>query len=340
MAQIRANCKKLPIESHKPAYFLAALMYPLFLWSLKHAKLEYTAEENDGALAKADENFDGHVALQKEAFLQPGKHDDARYHGKCRTKFDRVVLSTHLLNSICCAFKMFMAAPVDAAHGGDVGVEPPPRMLKEKRNWCQDFHVPKKIAKNVVECGYHFGDHSEEVWNKLDFASKSHRLPPTNVNIDASQHEAPGLLEAHLPRVEVVDLTSLPRTWLRADQWFSEGDLETNMLATKADVMRFMRALPLANQEFTVEVLRHMGSIILKSTGRWFYWSQTESAKRKLKACLTNANKHKASLYTFITCIVLRELGLGLLAKTVALAGGGRSNYFFLKSLRQIFVQH
>jgi hypothetical protein len=104
MAETRRNCELLPIASHKPADFLAAVLFPLLLWSVKQPELVYQASVEDGARAVADANFDSHVSMQRDAFCQPGRHDEAKYHGKLRTKFDRTVLAVHFLNSICKTF--------------------------------------------------------------------------------------------------------------------------------------------------------------------------------------------------------------------------------------------
>ncbi|OLQ10948.1 Thermospermine synthase ACAULIS5 [Symbiodinium microadriaticum] len=48
-----------------------------------------------------------HRELQREAFLEYGRQDEAKYHGKLRTKFDRLVLSLHILSALCCLLSPF-----------------------------------------------------------------------------------------------------------------------------------------------------------------------------------------------------------------------------------------
>ena len=142
MAQTRSNYQKLPIASHKPAEFLAALMFPLLVWSVKQDRLVYTASTTDGARDVADANFDGHVSCQQEAFLRPGRHEDARYHGKLRTKFDRVTLAAHFLSSICKSFVALMAA------------NPAGHVLEMKKNWCPYFSVLGIVGRKIhIHCG-------------------------------------------------------------------------------------------------------------------------------------------------------------------------------------------
>lgn len=47
----------------------------------------------DGAQTLVDANFDEHMEMQHDAFLQPGRHEEAKYHGKLRAKFIRMALS-------------------------------------------------------------------------------------------------------------------------------------------------------------------------------------------------------------------------------------------------------
>lgn len=51
-----------------------------------------------------DQKFDNHMSLQQESFLQAGLHDQAKKHGKLRTKFDRLLVAMHLLHTYCSAY--------------------------------------------------------------------------------------------------------------------------------------------------------------------------------------------------------------------------------------------
>ena len=103
--QIRAACEKLPVPCHTPEGYIAALLYPILQNALKHASGRvFKPDPNDGAAEVVDEKFNVHMQLQQESFLRPGQHDTSKKHGKLRTKFDRLVMSVHLLNTYAKAF--------------------------------------------------------------------------------------------------------------------------------------------------------------------------------------------------------------------------------------------
>lgn len=112
---IRRACALLPVPSRKPVDFVAGLFFPLLRWSVARgdsAVGTFEASDVDGALELVDQKFDGHMDNQKDCFLRPGSHQQAKYHGKLRTKFDRMALSTHVLDLICCAFKDATSDPL------------------------------------------------------------------------------------------------------------------------------------------------------------------------------------------------------------------------------------
>ena len=49
--------------------------------------------------------FDGHMELQRQSFLRPGRQQESKYHGKIRTKFDLVALWMHALHVVWQSFK-------------------------------------------------------------------------------------------------------------------------------------------------------------------------------------------------------------------------------------------
>ena len=99
---IRAACDSLPVSSKKPEDFLAALLYPVFRWSLTVPSGQvFKPCVHDGARDAVDSKFDEHVALQRESFLVEGQHEEAKTHGKLRTKHDRLVLPLHHLDCLC-----------------------------------------------------------------------------------------------------------------------------------------------------------------------------------------------------------------------------------------------
>ena len=100
-------------------------------------KLE--AAEADGARDLTDK-FDGHMDAQKQCFLKPGKHQASKYHGKLRAKFDRLVLSMHVVDVVCQRWK-----DMSVAEGFDMSQSP----------WCDgDFSLPMVIPKKPIAVAY------------------------------------------------------------------------------------------------------------------------------------------------------------------------------------------
>ena len=100
--EIRAACTSLPVPSKRPEDFVAGLLFPVLRWSLSVPQGQlYQPSEEDGALDVVDQKFDEHVASQKESFLVHGKHEDSKTHGKLRTKYDRLLLPLHHLDTVC-----------------------------------------------------------------------------------------------------------------------------------------------------------------------------------------------------------------------------------------------
>ena len=99
---IREACTLLSVPSQKPEHFLAALLFPVLRWNLQQSGgVVFRPCAADGARELTDMKFNEHVQLQKESFLVEGMHEDARMHGKMRTKHDRLVLPLHYLDSVC-----------------------------------------------------------------------------------------------------------------------------------------------------------------------------------------------------------------------------------------------
>lgn len=109
--EIRAACESLPVQSKKPEDFVASLLFPILRWSIAEPKGKlYKPSAADGALELVDQKFDEHVALQRENFLVNGKHEEAKTHGKLRTKYDRLVLPLHHLDAVCALWLQESAA--------------------------------------------------------------------------------------------------------------------------------------------------------------------------------------------------------------------------------------
>ena len=81
----------------------------------------------------------------------------------------------------------------------------------------------------------------------------------------------------------------------------------------------------------TVQVLRSLMLKILVSPGRWFYYAKSMSTKRSI----TSLTKDPCASHTMFCLIfaakLLQMLKLGKVLMTLAFAGGGNYNWFFLK---------
>ena len=104
IGEIRQACHQLPEDlSWRPAPFVAALLFPLIALSLKKeaavdtesavdstvGTVFYPAE--DGARDLIDSKFNARNQKQKGCFLQPDSHHLSKYHGKLKTKYDRML---------------------------------------------------------------------------------------------------------------------------------------------------------------------------------------------------------------------------------------------------------
>ena len=108
------------------------MLLPLFKWSVSREDgQDFEASGDDGARDLADVKFDGHMDLQRQSFLQPGQHQQSKYHGKLRTKFDRMALAMHALYVLCKKFK-------DASTGAVAA-------FTVDNNWAPDFSMPLVI---------------------------------------------------------------------------------------------------------------------------------------------------------------------------------------------------
>ena len=118
---IREACQQLPADTHhKPANFLAHMMYPLLSHSLKtEAAVDiaavsplccplgttFTPSVADGASGVVDAKFNARNQKQKSCYLQPGCHHLSKYNGKLKTKYDRMLLGLHYANTLASHYR-------------------------------------------------------------------------------------------------------------------------------------------------------------------------------------------------------------------------------------------
>ena len=227
--EIRAACEELPVPSRKPQHFVAGLVFPALRWSVKRTGMTFRASNADGASTLADRNFNQHVEAQKDAFLQYGRQDEAKYHGKLRTKFDRLVLALHVLNALCAAWRS------------------QPDQSDISSDWGLDFAASEEIQHSVVKAAYAFCDHAESIWQLLDFARAGHTLPnipdpaaPTQ-NTQTNRNQPPPPAAPAGP-----SLRSLADTMKDGKEGPSLGDMEKIMASATLPsiLLTFLSNLP------------------------------------------------------------------------------------------------
>lgn len=306
IAEVRSACAKLPTQSHKPAQFMAGLCYPLLRWAVGRDGMTFIPCPGDGAQALVDENFDEHMAMQQDAFLQPGRHEEAKYHGKLRTKFNRMALALHVLQAVCAAWR----STQDATDIADT--------------WGLNFQADAQIPKDVFQFAYAFCDHAEAVWRLLDFARTGHALPsdPSAQDIQSSQLPL-------APPEKTYDFESLMTAMRGSQHGPGNDDLDaiTELGAALPGILlRFVQRLPLHG--FTLAILlKFMEAVLSVGVGSWFYWNQSDAAKRKLAKIW----KEHTHFGVFLACLMLQSLGLGQWCRSIKTAGGGRGIWFFEK---------
>ena len=291
LEDINAACRQLPLrDSHKPEDCLATLLVPLLRWSLRHKRLSFAASDQDGAQERTAQNFNAHVDMQKDAYLKPGRHEEARFHGKLRTKFDRLVLAVHILNSICVAWAGYLQQePRGPAAGAD---------------WSPDFVLPESIGLPVVEFAYLFADHAEAVWKVLDFARCGHCLPEDTDPADPTQ-PVPPLADAR------PDFANLLRS-AKTSHWdtISKDNLSDFLRSQPQDVVAFWQQLPLPSlPQLTVQVLRSIMSIILSAEGRWFYYNRSTESRKAVRRALPADIASISVFVAFVASFILQSLG-------------------------------
>ena len=120
---IRAACQKLPRETeHRPESFLAGLLYPLLHASLCRAVpvadgacegQRFRPKMEDGAAGLVGQKFNFRNQKQKACYLQDGLHEQAKYNGKLKTKYDRMLLGVKYMHSLITHYLCMKEAGVD-----------------------------------------------------------------------------------------------------------------------------------------------------------------------------------------------------------------------------------
>ena len=123
LEEITAACEALPPETKgKPAVFMARFLYPLLKWSLRgETQADASGDDKgavfaprvqDGAMTLVQNKFNFRNEKQRAHFLEQGTHKLAKYHGKLKTKYDRMVLGVWYLHCLSEHHKRMQQAGV------------------------------------------------------------------------------------------------------------------------------------------------------------------------------------------------------------------------------------
>ena len=331
MRELRAACAKLPVESQRPQDFVASLFFPVAAWSVGRKRPDvFKPSTDDGAQTMMDEKFDAHMDMQKQCFLQPGQHERAKYHGKLRTKFDRMVLAMHVLHVVCSGWKQ---AAGDAAVAVDAWMD---------NDWCPQLEVGTTVPKQVVAMAYILAEHCECTWRILDFARSTHRLiPESSLGAPSQLLDAEGAAQPACALVLrdvadddqslATDILDRVGALMKDKVSFPKSALETVIYAPHGVFAAVVSKLP--HDGCTKGVLLNLMRVVVQATGRWFNYSKTSGGKKHLHKATHGACEDCTMFWTLMACKVLEAVGIGKVVMTVKVAGGGCYNWYFIKRI-------
>ena len=360
IADIRQACAELPSEvQHKPALFLACLLFPLLKQSLKKeaeqakASADVQAEDtpvcislgtvfspsvDDGASAIVDAKFDARNQKQKGCYLQPQAHQLSKYHGKLKTKYDRMILSIHYLNALAKHYFEMQRAGIG---------------MWDQR-YVSGFELPdKEIPLAVVKFCYLLADHCEMTWAKLDLSRSMHEVDvdDSTMGVGLDQRHtsatqvlplpdslAPDTVES-LPSGPVSATPRIPKR-RRVDEFDPIMKDIKQKLASAGSGLRednFKTMLGIDAKEWgalfasSVEVpgwaqIQNAVRTILGLPNAWLYYSE-----RDVRTVLKKACPDQPGFCALVAAAVMTLLGLGQLVLSRPTTGGGRRFWYFVK---------
>ncbi|CAK0832518.1 unnamed protein product [Prorocentrum cordatum] len=310
--QIREACAQLPARSRKPADFVAGLLLPLFKWSVSRKGEFFKASTEGGASELVDNKFDGHMDLQRQCFLQPGRHQESKYRGKLRAKFDRMALSMHALHVVCQRFRESTA----------------PAQYRLDDNWAHNFSVPPVVSKKAVAMAYLLAEKCEHTWEILDFARNGHGIPQ-EVGSRASQATQPGEAPSGPPAppapapvdtqaaadADVIVLTETVAGKM-AGKWSWTKEELNKVMSMGTEVFKAtLDKFPLYG--CSLPALVDVMHVILAEPGQYFYYGKSATVARHVKAVTKDTSFYEHTiLLLFIAAKVLQALGLGVTVTT------------------------
>ena len=153
-------------------------------------------------------------------------------------------------------------------------------------DWAADFQVPEEIPKVAIEMAYVFSDHCEKLWEVMDFARSTHKLPAGPEPEESQPHLAAGAQAAGRQRARAAgDLNELVQSVKANVEKGGVGcngipTMEQNIHIAPENLLAFLRSLPLL--EITVDAVFKTAQVVLHSPGRWFYYQLSSTLQRKL----------------------------------------------------------
>ena len=122
LEEIEKACRELPVETNsRPQIFIARFLSPLLAWSLRAEDVNQDGDAPgvifhpcaaDGAKEMATAKFNFRNQKQRLHYLDSGSHGLAKYHGKLKTKYDRMALGVFYLHALAEHYKAMRAAGV------------------------------------------------------------------------------------------------------------------------------------------------------------------------------------------------------------------------------------
>ena len=113
------------------------------------------------------------------------------------------------------------------------------------------------------------------------------------------------------------------------DAGVSAKDLDLFLRPARGVVKTFLKDLPVAG--VSLAVLVDLMKYVVGASGAWFHWGLSTAHKKACDRIAQEANKDLTLGILFVACVVLQELGVGLMLRSVPTPGGGRPAWFFTK---------
>ena len=355
IGDIRKACKLLPLEvEYKPANFLASLMQPLLVRSLEKEAAVVDSENTpagctlgsvfkpsggDGAMEIVDAKFNLRNNKQKGCYLQAGSHHMSKYHGKLKTKYDRMLLGIHFANALSTHFLKMRRK--------GVGMDKP--------EYTTDFEFPSpELPKPVVEFTYLLADHCEMTWAKLDLSRSMEEMDvdettladgmeqrttsATQLGMEASQlgvgaspstddvnpHQEPASKRRKLedPVAFLKDLkgklsTGCVGSTLREDAF-------NNLMRISASEWKELFSVPCVLPSW--DIVKAAMRTHMFITSSWVLYSE-----RSMRPLFQKVAPDNACFGALVAAALLTLLDAGQLVLSSATSGGGKRMWYFVK---------